>query len=157
MSHLYEKTLVPESPWKQLADSNAKENVMRMTWLLTWGCLLLGFTDPFFWWACVGISALQAAAVTALVGFEPLVFPAQLRIAYTLWVLFGTAVPYLRVMMHITSVGVFLMLGSDYCPLARMLYLFPWNRTHDLTPVLALKTFTQMPKPGRFCLTVPRN
>ena len=38
----------------------------------------------------------------------------------------------------------------DYCLLARMLYLLPWNRTEKLSLVMVERTFLSPPSSGRF-------
>jgi hypothetical protein len=154
MSNLYQRTLVPDSPWKRLSPAFRK-NFTTGLWTVTWAALLLGFRDVSYWKAAIVITAVQAAIVLALVGFRPLVFPAQLRIAYIGWLTLGTFVPELLPMMYITTVGLGAMLAFSYCPLARMLYLLPWNRTQRLTWHLVVHAFLQAPKPGRFAVDAP--
>lgn len=147
----YEQTLVPDSPWRRMSPT-ARNNLVSLLWLLTWGCLVLGHHERVYWHAAIVITAAQALTVTALVKFRPLVFPAQLRIVYIGWLLLGTFVPELVSMMHITTAGLGAMLAFGYCPLARMLYLLPWNRTHALSWRIALRVFLQPPARGRFAL-----
>jgi hypothetical protein len=154
MNSLYPKTLVPDSRWKRLSHTFRK-NLVSGFWLITWGTLVLGYQDPIYWKLAIVITAANALLVTALVGFRPLVFPAQLRIAYIGWLLLGTFVPQLTSMMYITTVGLGAMLAFGYCPLARMLYLLPWNRTHGLSWHVLVRTALQAPGPGRFAVVDP--
>jgi hypothetical protein len=149
MNDLYKYTLVPDSPWSRIAVSTRRHLLMTL-WVVTWGALVLGYVDIVFWKLAIAITAAQALVVLSLVGFNPLVFPAQLRIAYVGWLVLGTFVPELRSMMYITTVGLGAMLACGYCPLARMLYLLPWNRRHPLSWRVALQTMIQPPVAGRF-------
>jgi hypothetical protein len=151
---LYRRTLVPDSPWKRRSPAFRK-NFTTGIWVLTWGALVLGYQDVFYWKAAIVITAIQALVVLALVGFRPLVFPAQLRIAYIGWLTLGTFVPELIAMMPITTVGLGAMLAFGYCPLARMLYLLPWNRTQKLSWHLVAQAALQPPSPGRFAVKPP--
>ncbi|MFT5260386.1 MAG: hypothetical protein ACI810_002137 [Gammaproteobacteria bacterium] len=149
---LYEHTLVPDSKWKELS-SSFKENFIMGFFVLTWGALLLGYYDIFYWKLVIGITVLQVIIMLPMVNFKPMVFPVQMRIAYILWVSVGTFVPELVYMMHITTIGLALRLAFGYCPLARMLYLLPWNRTQPFSLNLLVQTFIQPSAPGRFEVT----
>ena len=59
-------------------------------------------------------------------------FPTQLRVAYALWMA-ASFVPELTFMYWIQSAGTTALVVFGYCPLARMLLVFPWNRTVPLT------------------------
>ena len=146
---LYDYTLVPESKWKDLSPS-FKEKFIMGFYVPTWGALLLGYYDIFFWELVIGITVLQVLIMLPMVNFKPMVFPVQLRIAYILWVSLGTFVPELIYMMHMTTVGLGIRLAFGYCPMARMLYLLPWNRTQPFSLYLFVQTFIQPPGPGRF-------
>ena len=145
---MYEATLVPDSPWKR--SPRFRKHFVNVLWVITWGALVLGLTDPLYWKVAIAITAAQALVVLALVNFRPLVFPAQLRIAYIGWLALGTFVPELVSMMYITTVGLGANLAFGYCPLARMLYLLPWNRNQPMSWHLLVQTAIQAPTPGRF-------
>jgi hypothetical protein len=149
MHRFYELTVAPDSPWTRMS-ATARRNVVMAFWVVSWGLIVLGFQEPYYWELAIAWTVVNALLVTALVNFSPLVFPAQLRFAYVAWLALGTYVPDLRVMMHITAVGLAANLATGYCPLARTLYLFPWNRTSPMSLDLLVRTFIQPPRPGRF-------
>ena len=74
-------------------------------------------------------------------------FSTQVRIAYLLWMLAGL-LPGMVWMHWIQLVGTNAMLSVGYCPLARLLSLFPWNRRLPLTWKLVLSTFLAPPNRG---------
>jgi len=53
------------------------------------------------------------------------------------------------VWFSIFHAALFLVLFG-WCPLSRMIYLFPWNREAAFTPQLFMRTFFSGPQPGRF-------
>jgi len=74
-------------------------------------------------------------------------FPVQVRIGYLLWMLIGLWGPF--AFFHwIQLAGTSAAVLTDYCPMARMLSLLPWNRRSPLTVKLILRTFLQPPVPG---------
>jgi hypothetical protein len=95
-------------------------------------------------------SALHAVLFLVLFGFKVSPFPVQVRIAYFVWVAVGTYVPYMVILMYITLVGLATNLFLGYCPLARMIYLMPWNRDESLSLVLVRKVIFSPPMPGQF-------
>ena len=119
-------------------------------WFVTWIVLLVGLYDRVFFEYAVWISVAHAALFLVLFGFRPMVFPVQLRLLYVAWVALGTFVPQLIVLMYITIVGLPANLFFGYCPLARMMYLLPWNRDEPLTPGLVKHIFLTPPVQGRF-------
>jgi hypothetical protein len=145
----YAATLIPDSPWSRLAPSTRQ----RLAWIL-WAITLIGLTagcfDARYWEWVVWFSVAHALFVLLMVGSRPLVFPAQLRIAYAAWVAIGTYVPHMTWMMYVTTLGLVSNLTVNWCPLARMLYLLPWNREEPWDASLPLRTFFSRPVPGRF-------
>jgi hypothetical protein len=143
-------TIVPaESAWGRLAPAT-QASLRWSLWAITWLGLLAGCFDASYWRWVVAFSAAHALLMLALVGFRPLVFPAQLRIAYLAWVALGTYAPYASVMMIVTLAGLAANLLVGWCPLARMLYLLPWNRRERLDLDLLARVFLSGPVPGRF-------
>jgi len=59
-------------------------------------------------------------------------FPMQVRLVYLGLLILGQ-VPYFRWVNWIQLVGTTVLLTIDYCPLARMLSLTPWNRSQPLS------------------------
>lgn len=71
-------------------------------------------------------------------------FPVQVRAAYLLILLAGTWPP-LRALHPLQLAGTVALIVFDYCPLARMLSLLPWNRRHPFTLSLLRTTFLSPP------------
>ena len=129
---------------------STREKMVFILWAVTVGGLLGGYFDTRLWAWTVWFSAAHATLVLALTGGRPLVFPAQLRIAYTGWLALGTHVPSLEPMLWIATVGGLAKLTFDYCPMARTLYLLPWNREEPFSMNMLLRTVTTPPNSGRF-------
>lgn len=81
-------------------------------------------------------------------------FPVQVRLAYLgllglgLW-------PPLALLHVLQFVGVNAMLVADYCPLARLLVLMPWNRRVSLSLALLRWVVFAPPAPGAIVDRVP--
>ena len=152
MSNLnYAKTLVPESAWSRM-DARTRSRIIWALWAITFLGLGAGLFDARYWRWVVYFSIAHALLALAMLRFRPLVFPAQLRIAYAAWVALGTFVPELTWMMYVTTAGVLANVTVGYCPLSRMLYLLPWNREEPFDAGLPLRVFLAKPVPGRFRL-----
>lgn len=119
-------------------------------WFVTWIGLIGGICDRICYEYVVAFSLLHAVLFLVLFGFRVAPFPVQVRIAYLLWVATGTYVPHMEFLMYITFVGLATNLFLDYCPLARLLYLLPWNRDEALSADLVARVFASPPTPGRF-------
>lgn len=139
----------PDSMWERIPRQR-KKRVVWILWFITWLGLLAGFYDRVYYEWVVVFSALHAAAFLLLLKFNIKAFPVQVRIAYFIWVAIGTIIPYMIVLMYITTVGLFTNLFLNYCPLARMMYLMPWNREEPLSISLILKVFINPPVEGQF-------
>ncbi|RLB41400.1 MAG: hypothetical protein DRH23_17860 [Deltaproteobacteria bacterium] len=125
--------------------------LIRLLYVVVEAGLIAGaFVDPIYWQWVVWFSIFHAALFLVLFGFKPMVFPTQLRLVYVAWVAIGTFVPQMTWMMYVTMVGLGANLLFGWCPLSRMIYLFPWNRQTPLTPQLFMRTFFSGPQPGRF-------
>ena len=119
-------------------------------WFVTWIGLLAGLYDSVFYQYVVIFSAAHALFVLILLRFNFSAFPAQVRVAYFLWVAVGTFMPYMTILMIITTVGLATNLFVGYCPLARLLYLLPWNRTEAFSMDLVMNVFLTPPVAGQF-------
>jgi hypothetical protein len=119
-------------------------------WFVTWTGLVAGLFDRTFFEYVVFFSAAHAVLFLALFGFNVTPFPVQVRIAYFIWVAVGTYVPYLGVLMYITLVGLATNIFLGYCPLARMMYLMPWNRNEKFSLGLIKRVFFSPPVVGKF-------
>ena len=116
-----------DSLWDAIPD-NIRKKILQILWFITWLGLLAGFFNREYYEYVVFFSAAHAVFVLVLLQFNAAAFPAQVRIAYFLWVAVGTYVPYMTILMYFTTVGLATKLFVGYSPLARMLYLLPWNR-----------------------------
>ena len=59
-------------------------------------------------------------------------------------------VQYMVFLMYITLVGLATNLFLGYCPLARMMYLLPWNRDEAFSAGLLGRVFFSPPVKGQF-------
>lgn len=75
---------------------------------------------------------------------SPAAFPVQVRAAYLLLLLLGT-LDALRWIHWIQLAGTSAVITVDYCPLARMMSLMPWNRRRPLSGALILSTLFTPP------------
>ena len=119
-------------------------------WFVTWLGLVGGVFDHVFFEYVVIFSALHAILFLVLNGFNVGPFPVQVRIAYFAWVAAGTYVPHLNILMYITLVGLATNIFLGYCPLARMMYLMPWNNNEKFSLGLVRRVFLSHPMPGKF-------
>jgi hypothetical protein len=124
-------------------------------WFLTWIGLLAGLFDRTVYGVVVAFSVAHALLVLVLHRFRVIAFPVQVRVGYVLWVAIGTYVPYMTVLMYITTLGLIGNLFFSYCPLARMLYLLPWNREEKFSLGLVARVFLSPPVDGRFRPVAP--
>jgi hypothetical protein len=74
-------------------------------------------------------------------------FPVQVRIGYLLWFIAGLWDP-LAPMLWIQLAGTTAMVTVDYCPMARLTALMPWNRSRPLSLRLVWRTFVSPPVRG---------
>jgi hypothetical protein len=74
-------------------------------------------------------------------------FPVQTRVAF-LALLAAGACPPLGFIHWLQLAGTCATVGLDYCTLARIVSLMPWNRTRPLTLRLVWRTFASRPVPG---------
>jgi hypothetical protein len=72
---------------------------------------------------------------------------AQVRVAYLALLVLGTA-PGLWPIHVVQFVGVNALLVADYCLLARLLTLLPWNRPRPLSIALVRDVLLTPPAPG---------
>ena len=141
------------SLWDTMPE-NIRRKILWVIWFITWLGLLAGFFNREYYEYVVFFSAAHAVFVLVLLQFNAAAFPAQVRIAYFLWVAVGTYVPYMTILMYITTIGLATNLFAGYCPLARMLYLLPWNRKEPFSLALVMAVFLTPPIAGQF---KPRN
>ncbi len=155
MSLVYRDTLVPDCPWSRM-QRERRSTLVWTLWAVTWVGLIAGYFNTRWWGWVVGFSTAHAIFVLGMVRFRPLVFPAQLRLAYAACVALGTYVPHMTWIMHLTTLGLAANLTVDWCPLSRLLYLLPWNREEPFDAGLPVRVFFSKPMPGRFRAPPPR-
>lgn len=80
-------------------------------------------------------------------------FPVQVRIGYLAWMLAGLWSP-LSFFLWIQMAGTTAAVLFDYCPMARMLSLLPWNRRQPLTWRLVAWTVLHPPVRGSILAAV---
>ena len=113
-------------------------------WLVTVALLAIGVaghTAGFV--AAVALSFAQ----TAYFGWKLRslrAYPVQIRLAYALCLVAYFAPP-LRGMYWVPLIGTTALLVYGYCLMARMLSLFPWNRSQPVTLELVRRTFLTPP------------
>ncbi len=139
----------PDSIWKRMTQSLRKKTVWGL-WFITFAGLVLGFFYRQFYEYVVYFSAAHTVLFFFLFALQLKAFPVQLRIAYLIWVVVGTYVPHMVILMYITTVGLASNLFVGYCPLARMMYLLPWNREESFSFGLLKSVVLTQPVPGRF-------
>ena len=142
------------TPWERMPDELRRSTIW-VLWFLTWIGLLAGLRDPAFYQVGVAYTAAHLILVLALNRFRFSASPVQARIAYLLWVTVGTYVPHMTVLLTITTLGLIGNLFFDYCALARLVVLLPWNRGEKLSFDLVARVFLTPPAKGRFRLPPP--
>ena len=138
-----------ESIWDNVPAKNRKRLVW-VLWFVTWVGLIIGFFNRGYFEYVVFFSAVHAILFLVLTNFRVMAFPVQLRISYLVWVAVGTYVPYLVILMYITTIGLASNLFLNYCPLARMMYLLTWNREESLTFSLIKRVILTPPVSDQF-------
>ena len=142
------------TPWERMPD-DLRRSTIWVLWFLTWIGLLAGLRDPAFYQVVVAFTAAHLILVLALNRFRVSASPVQARIGYLLWVTVGTYVPHMTVLLTITTLGLIGNLFFDYCALARLVVLLPWNRGEKLSFDLVARVFLTPPAKGRFRLPPP--
>ena len=80
-------------------------------------------------------------------GYGPDSLPVQVRVAYLGFLVLGLWPP-LAPLHWMQMAGTLVLLLLDYCPLARLLALMPWNRRVPLSVALIGKVFLTPPVRG---------
>lgn len=74
-------------------------------------------------------------------------FPTQVRLGFLIWFCLGL-LPYMQWMLWIQLLGTSSSVLLDYCAMARLLTLAPWNRRQPVNLKLVIKTFLSRPVRG---------
>lgn len=119
----------------------------RMYWQLTALLLAAHFAGtPHALAAAMVLTALNAAHAFVQ-RRNARALPVQVRVAYLGLLLAGSWAP-LQWLHLVQFIGVNAMLVADYCLLARLLMLLPWNRSVPLSMHLFVWLLTVPPAPG---------
>lgn len=103
--------------------------------------------------AVVALTAVQIAHFSWRRG-SLVAFPVQVRLAYLTLFLIGVADP-LRAVHWLMFAATSLVVATEYCVLARLLALAPWNRTELLTRELLWRVALAPPTASALALTAP--
>jgi hypothetical protein len=131
------------------------------------------FNDISWWYWAVTVPMLGAGLAGYPAGFHAAVvltciqlihfflreddvmaFPLQVRAAYLGLLILAQWAPFYWV-YWLQLIGTSAMVLFGYCLLARMLSLFPWNRTEPFSMQLVLSTFFSLPVPGNILQGLP--
>ncbi|HEY5950379.1 MAG TPA: hypothetical protein VIV40_33035 [Kofleriaceae bacterium] len=90
------------------------------------------------------------ALVLAIAGGKA--FAVQVRVTYLILIALDQS------WLHWAQIaGTLVLLGFDYCPIARLLALMPWNRRQPLTFALVRTVITSPPTTGSILAIIARN
>jgi hypothetical protein len=137
--------------WERLPTRRRKALIWSL-WFIVWVCLVAGLFNRNFFEYVVVLSAIHLVLFLMLFRFSFTPFPVQVRVAYLIWVAVGTYVPHMEFLMYITLLGLATNLFLGYCPLARMMYLMPWNNDEKFSLAFVGKVFFSPPMAGKFNL-----
>ena len=116
-------------------------------WLVTAGLLTYGVLgNPIGFMLAIGLTVFQIfhflireRSITA--------FPIQVRFWYLLLLLVALPEP-LQLIFWIPTIGTWAQIIFGYCAMARIVSLFPWNRSEKFSLALLKKTFYSRPVRG---------
>lgn len=101
-------------------------------WLVSWALVisgLAGWERGFY--LVIGLSFFQIVHYAAREK-SATAFPVQVRIAFFIFTLLAFAKP-LRFLYFIPAIGLAARVLVDYCCMARLISLLPWNRSEPLS------------------------
>ncbi len=116
-------------------------------WLVTAGLLTYGVSGhPVGFMLAIGLTIFQLIhfiirekSITA--------FPVQVRFWYLMLLIAALPEP-LQLIYWIPTIGTWAQLIFGYCTMARLVSLFPWNRSDSFSFALLQKTFLSRPVRG---------
>lgn len=116
-------------------------------WLVTAGLLTLGVLgNPIGFELAIGLTGFQLIhflirerSVTA--------FPVQVRFWYLILLIVAFPEP-MHFLFWIPTIGTWAQIIFGYCTMARLVSLWPWNRSEPFTLELLKKTFLSRPVRG---------
>jgi len=124
-----------------------KFNRIWFYWAITDILLILGvFSKPEFLYGAIAFNLIQ---VIHFYWLTPQItnFAVQVRIAYLLLLLLALYPP-LFFIFYLQIIGTTAMILGNYCFLARVMSLMPWNSTKKLSLNLIKETFISKPVNG---------
>jgi hypothetical protein len=125
---------------------------LNLYWLFSALFLLAGVLNcPIGFQSAVLVSAVNLCHMI-IKQHSVTVFPVQVRFAYLGLLLLGL-IPGWQVLYWLPLVGTTALLVFDYCLLARVLSLMPWNRAYKISYVDVYNTFISPPTAGCFALS----
>jgi hypothetical protein len=136
------------TPTEKTMVATLQDRRLRWWYWLATACLLaasLGGWDAGLWITMAFVAA-QLAHFLAREG-SARAFPVQVRIAYLALLAAGLWSP-LGFVHWLQLAGTCASVGLDYCALARIVSLMPWNRTEPLTFQRVWRTFASPPVAG---------
>ena len=142
-------TLGAATAWERMPERLRKIFVWSL-WFPTWIGLLAGLFDRSMYEGVVAFSVAHALLILGLNRFRVSAFPAQVRFGFLLWVAVGTYVSHMTALMYVPTVGLIGNLFFNYCLLARLVFLLPWNREEKFSRELVGRVFLSPPVGGRF-------
>ena len=116
-------------------------------WFITDLLLISGFVfAEFFFYSAIVLCIVQSIHFFILEK-EFSAFPVQVRLAYLLLLVLALWEP-LRFLYVIQIIGTTAMVLVNYCFLARVMSLMPWNRNQQLNWSMFFSTFFSAPVEG---------
>ncbi len=125
-----------------------KEQIIRCYWQLTVILLAMSLAGwPPGHPLALGLCGVQSIHF-AILDRSLTAFPVQVRLAYAGLLALALWEP-LRFLLWVQLIGTSAMVVCDYCLLARITALMPWNRSQPFSLQLMKKTIFSRPVPGR--------
>lgn len=81
-------------------------------------------------------------------------FPVQVRFWYLVFLLISLPEP-LQILYWLPAIGTWAQIFTGYCMMARLVSLFPWNRSEPFSTALIRRTFLSRPVKGNILQGLP--
>ena len=116
-------------------------------WLVTVGLLTYGVSgNSLGFLLAIGLTIFQL--IHFVIKEKSIsAFPVQVRFCYLMLLLVALPEP-LQLIYWIPTIGTWAQIIFGYCTMARLVSLFPWNRSEPFTSALLMKTFFSRPVRG---------
>ncbi|MDH5572281.1 MAG: hypothetical protein OEY89_10980 [Gammaproteobacteria bacterium] len=116
-------------------------------WLVTVGLLTYGVSgNSLGFLLAIGLTIFQL--IHFVIKEKSIsAFPVQVRFCYLMLLLVALPEP-LQLIYWIPTIGTWAQIIFGYCTMARLVSLFPLNRSEPFTPALFIKTFFSRPVRG---------